>query len=228
MKRANFRQGGFTLIELIFVIAIIVVLASIFLPLAISKLNKADQAVADASIQEIATALTAFYDDLRHFPTCDSTDCSPFPGSGNDIQFLAFGDGYSDLSATWPDQTTGSLEWNLATSIETDIDKNNGANHVVINDPVGNGTANETTDYPTTGSKKWSGPYLARVSTDPWLRTYIAHVGKMEEGGTVVSGQGATATFGWILSAGPDNSLDTKPSSTSLVGDDRGFVFHTE
>lgn len=227
MKRPNFRQGGFTLVELVFVIAIIVVLASIFLPLAISKLKKADESVADASIQEIAAALTSFYDDLRHFPTCDhATDCSPFP-TDNNIVFLAFGDGFGDLSGSYPSNATGANNWDLTANDETEAARNNGANHVVQNDPIANGTPNETSDYETSGSKRWRGPYLSRVSTDPWGRTYIAYVGAMESGGQTVSGTSGTQR-GWILSAGPNNSLDTLPTSTTLSGDDRGFIFHTE
>lgn len=228
MKRPNFRQGGFTLVELVFVIAIIVVLASIFLPLAISKLRKADEAVADASIQEIAAALTSFYDDLRHFPTCDATsDCSPFPSADNNIVFLAFGEGFGDLSGDYPSNSTGSAEWDLTANDETSPARNNGANHLVLNDPITTGTQNEAGDYASTGSKKWRGPYLGRVSLDPWLKTYIAYVGAMEKDGQKVSG-GTTADRGWILSAGPNNSLDTRPSSSSLQSDDRGFIFHTE
>jgi len=228
MKRPNFRQGGFTLVELVFVIAIIVVLASIFLPLAISKLSKADEAVTDASIQEIAAALTAFYDDLRHFPTCDSTsDCSPFPGDDNNIVFLAFGDGFGDLSATYPTNSTGSGQWDLANNDEASAARNNGANHVVINDPQANGTPNEASDYASSGSKRWRGPYLARVAVDAWGRTFIAYVGAMEDGGQKVTGGGANDK-GWILSAGPNNSLDTQPTHSTLQVDDRGFIFHTD
>lgn len=229
MKRPNFRQGGFTLVELVFVIAIIVVLASIFLPLAISKLNKADEAVADASIQEIASALTSFYDDLRHFPTCSATNCNTsFDSAGNNLVFLAFGEGFGDLSGTYPSNAAGANNWDLTTNDDsTTPARNNGANHVVTNDPIADTTSNDATDYKTTGSKSWKGPYIARVNTDPWGKTYIAYVGAMEASGQTVSGASSTQR-GWILSAGPNNSLNTLPSSTTLSSDDRGFIFHTE
>lgn len=230
MKRPNFRQGGFTLVELVFVIAIIVVLASIFLPLAISKLRKADDSVADASLQEIAAALTSFYDDLRHFPTCVSTiaSCtSAFDSANNNLKFLAFGDGFGALTSTNPTATASSTNWDFATNSEASAARNNGANHLVLNDPDISGTPNAGGDYVTTGSKKWRGPYLARVATDPWGRNYIAYVGAMEKDGSKVAGGGATDK-GWILSAGPNNSLDTTPSSNTAQVDDRGFIFHTE
>ena len=232
MRRPNFSQRGFTLVELVFVIAIIVVLASIFLPLAVSKLRKADEAATDASIQEIAAALASFYDDLRHFPACgegpqaETTDCSPLGSGNNDLVFLAFGDGSGDLGAFYPDAATGSGNWDFQVNESTDPDENNGNNHLVVNDPNGDQTLASAADYVSSGSKRWRGPYLARVSLDAWGRTFIAYVGAMEASGAFVSG--ATSGKGWILSAGPNNSLSTTPTSTSLDDDDRGFIFHTE
>lgn len=227
MKRLK-EERALTLVELVFVIAIIVILASIFLPLAVSKLGKADDAAADASIQEIAAALASFYDDLRHFPTCDSaTSCNPFPDAENKIVFLAFGDGRGDLSANYPTAATGAGNWDLTVNDEATPARNNGANHLVANDPNTDGAIGSTTDYAATGSKRWRGPYLSRAALDPWGRTFIAYVGAMEKNGQTVSGA-AAAQFGWILSAGPNHTIDTLPGSSTLQGDDRGFIFHTE
>jgi prepilin-type N-terminal cleavage/methylation domain-containing protein len=225
------KNRGFTLIELVFVIAIIVVLASIFLPLAFNKLQRADEASADASLQEIAAALTSFYDDLRHFPTCNVADCDPFPGTGNDLIFLAFGDGFLDLSAVYPDSDTGVDNWDLTVNDDgTTPARNNGANHLVQNDADANGTPNvANADYTTgTGSRRWRGPYLSRVNVDPWGRAFIAYVGAMEVGGTTVAGSPPPVQRGWILSAGPNNSLNTQPEDTTLQSDDRGFIFQTQ
>jgi prepilin-type N-terminal cleavage/methylation domain-containing protein len=234
MKRVSKKKKknrGFTLIELVFVIAIIVVLASIFLPLAFNKLQRADEASADASLQEIAAALTSFYDDLRHFPTCDHlTNCNPFPGADNNIVFLAFGEGFLDLSPVYPDAATGVDNWDLnaVANEEAAALRNNGANHLVQNDPIGNGTPNEATDYATTGSRRWRGPYLSRVGVDPWGRAFIAYVGAMESGGQLVADGAPPTHRGWILSAGPNNSLNTTPTSSTLQLDDRGFIFQSQ
>jgi len=229
MKRVKGSQA-FTLIELVFVIAIIVALASIFLPIGFNALQKADEASADASIQQIAAAFTSFYDDLRHFPTCDGADCSPIIGTGNDLVFLAFGTGFGNLSAAglneYPAAAIGVGNWGLEANDEAaaDADRNNGANHLVQNDPNADATINGVADYATSGSRRWRGPYLSRVGVDPWGRAFIAHVGAMETGGTPV----VAGSRGWILSAGPNNSLDTLPNSATLVGDDRGFIFTSQ
>ena len=61
MKRHKFGRRGFTLVELVFVIAIILVLAGIFLPLALSKLQEADQARVSGDLQALAASLTTFF-----------------------------------------------------------------------------------------------------------------------------------------------------------------------
>ena len=142
MKKLKYGQKGFTLIELVFVVAIITILTSMFLPMAIEKIKQTDESVADVNVQEIATALVSFYDNLRHFPTCGAgpggseTDCSPMSGSTNDLVFLAFGDGFGDLTAEYPGTATGIGEWDLTVNDEADEERNNGANHLVVNDPI--------------------------------------------------------------------------------------------
>lgn len=219
--------AGFTLIELVFVVAIITILAGVFLPVAFQKLQKADEAGADSSLQAIAAALAGFYSDLRAFPTCHTGSCASFQGSSNQLVFLAFGDGFGSQVASYPDAATGSGNWDLTANDEATPARNNGANHLALNDPDVSGTPNESTDYRTTSRLKWKGPYLGRLSLDPWGKTFIAYVGAMEASGKKVSGASGQHS-GWILSAGPNGSLDTLPTSNTLVNDDRGFIFHTQ
>lgn len=221
MKRPNFNQRGFTLVELTFVIAIIVVLVSILLPTLFSQIEGSKRAKADVDLQEIGAALMSFFNDLDHFPTCESTtDCSSISNTNNNLRFLAFGEGFGDLSANYPSES--GVTWNLSTSDEASAAKNNGANHLVINDPV-LGTDGASTDYDSSGKKKWRGAYLSRVGLDPWTKTYIAYVGAMETSGTTLSGVSGTQR-GWIISGGENGALETSPSSTSLGSDDHGYI----
>lgn len=228
MKRPNFRQGGFTLVELIFVLAIIITLASIFLPLAMSKFSEAKTASINSSIDAISAALTSFFSDMDRFPACDSSDCDPLTNANNDLKFLAFGTGSGSLTGEYPVSTSGSgSAWDLTTndsSTGTLEIKNNAFNHLVANNPnadvtVGD-TAVSTTDYK---ASKWKGPYIAKLAVDPFGFAYIAHVGAMERDGTKIS-----SGKGWILSAGPDGVLDTAPSASVLSNDDLGYIFFTK
>lgn len=224
MKKRNSGQRGFTLVELIFVLAIIVTLASIFLPLAMSKFSESKTATANSSMDAIAAALTSFFGDLDHFPTCNSSDCDAFTSANNDLKFLAFGTGSGSLTSEYPTSTTWS---DLTTEDETggtaEI-KNNAFNHLVVNNPNGDATTGETNvDYK---ASKWKGPYIAKIGVDPFGSAYIANVGAMEKNGSKINAD--SNSKGWIISGGPDGILDTAHTDSVLSNDDLGFIFFTK
>lgn len=207
---------GFTLIEIIFVLAIVAVLTAIFIPLAVNQLGQADLTRAAADVDAIATALTTFYSDVRQFPTCDSSDCST---TNKTLRFLAFGDGTGDLSGSYPAET--SSNWGtLSTKDSSTPARNNAFNHLGQNDPNAAGGPATSTDYRT---NKWNGPYMTKFALDPWGRTYIAHVGAIAKGGSPVVTDGK----GWIISAGPDNTLNTGATDSTISGDDVGYIYGT-
>jgi len=226
MKRRKGKDKGFTLIELIFVIAIIVVLAAVFVPLAMDKLSQANQAKADVDINTIANSLAGFFSDLKRFPVCNGADCNPFDGTVDNLKILVYKADTTDVLTTDIPANAAActtVDWNASGNLEgagSDPGRNNAFNHLVVNDPNADGTIGAAaTDYPG-----WKGPYIAKVGKDPWGNHYIAHVGAMQKGGTRV----AAGTNGWILSAGEDGLFQTCPESTSLQGDDRGFIFITQ
>jgi prepilin-type N-terminal cleavage/methylation domain-containing protein len=232
-------QQGFTLVELVFVIGIILVLAGIFIPVALQKLEDADSARTNADLQAISGALTTFFSDLRRFPACNDTgdDCDPFNKNNNDLKLLVFkadpsvvatGD-IADQDSTVNCSTSGSLDWDDTNNLETGEEgKNNAFNHLVLNDPNADGTVDdETTGNSDYSTKRFEGPYISKLSTDAFGNFYIAHVGAMEKGGTTITNTSGTAQ-GWILSAGPDGFFQTCPNSTSVQSDDRGFIFVTK
>ena len=233
-------QQGFTLVELVFVIGIILVLAGIFIPVALEKLEDADSARTNADLQAISGALVTFFSDLRRFPTCNGSpgdDCDTFNKNNNDLKLLVFKDKPADVDentdiadqdSTVDCSTSGSSDWNTTANLETAKGKNNAFNHLVLNDPNADGTVDGTgagqKDYST---KRWKGPYISKLGTDAFGNFYIAHIGAMEKDGTTIDNTTGTAQ-GWILSAGPDGKFQTCPNSSSLSGDDRGFIFVTK
>lgn len=225
MEHKRRRQSGFTLIELIFVIAIIVVLASIFVPLALDKLGQASRGKADLDLNTLANSLAAIFTDIKHLPACDGADCDPMTGTVNDLRILVVKSDTSavvaaDIPANNP--ACATVNWNAATLSAVPA-RNNAFNHLIINNPNADLTESNTAgalgDY-----AGWKGPYLSKVGLDPWGNRYIIHVGAMEKGGTRVTPTGR----GWILSAGEDGEFNTCPDSSTLGGDDRGFIFVTQ
>jgi len=224
MTRAKLGRRGFTLVELVFVIAIIVVLAGILIPLALNKLGEADQARTDADLQGMASALTTFYTDNRHFPACNVSDCDPLNGTTNDLKLLVFKTDISDVATTdippMDSAVTCSVDWDVATNLVTsNEDQNNAFNHLIINNPNGDAIIGGSgADY-----RKWKGPYIGKVGKDPYGNHYVAHIGAIEKNGTKINLTGSG--YGWVLSAGIDGVFQTCPESTSLAGDDSGFIF---
>jgi len=77
---------------------------------------------------------------------------------------------------------------------------NNFSNYLTIDD---NGC------WPTT----WKGPYMAIVTADPWGRAYVLNAADL------LAPTGPV----WIISAGPDGTLDTPTNADILGGDDIGM-----
>lgn len=226
MNRRERLNKGFTLIELIFVIAIIVVLASIFIPLAFNKMAQANQAKADSDLNAIASSLAAVFTDLKHFPSCDNADCNPLTGANNSLKLLVVKPDTSAVAAADIPAMAGAVvcaaaaTWNAGGNLSATPARNNAFNHLVINNPNADLTDSDApNDY-----AGWKGPYLSKVGLDPWGNRYIIHVGAMEKGGVRVSATGR----GWLLSAGEDGVFSTCPESTSLQGDDQGFILMTQ
>ena len=175
MKRRNFTQRGFTLVEMIFVLAIILTLVAIFLPLATSKLSDANTTRAKADEDALSAAMTAFFSDLAIWPASNNDGVGTGKTNNQKLHYLLVGDGGSAItssnpsiaSATWSGNSqacpvgdlaiagvvaSGSVPASQCNTIQ------NAFNHLAINDPSTDGTANSNQDYKTTGSKKWKGP----------------------------------------------------------------------
>lgn len=226
MQRTDRQAKGFTLIELIFVIAIIVVLAAIFVPLALDKLLQASRARANADLDTIAAAVTSFFTDVKHMPACDNADCDPMTGNNNDLKLLVIKEdtstvATSDIPALASGVScAGAATWNAAGNLSATPARNNAFNHLVVNNPNADASeADSGTDY-----SGWKGPYVAKVGKDPWGNRYVIHIGAMEKNGTKIN----TGGRGWILSAGEDGVFNTCPEASSLSGDDQGFIFVTQ
>jgi prepilin-type N-terminal cleavage/methylation domain-containing protein len=226
-EKKHGQQEGFTLIEMIFVLAIVLTLVAIFTPLAMDKLSQSKTAKAQADIDALAAALTNFFANVGNFPSCDGADCDPLNDAGNNLRFLAVATGSGNPTSELPSETL----WTLAGDMSGTAARNNAFNHLAVNDP----NANTTTDEANVDYRAWRGPHISKLGPDPWGRAYIVHVGAMQRNGCPVGSTGAppactapaAGARGWILSAGPDGNLDTGPTATQLAGDDVGYIFCT-
>ncbi len=169
--------GGFTLIEIVIVLAIIAVLAGIFSPTLTRYVGDARIRKAEVDVQHIGSAIAMMYGDTGHWPIWASG--SSTKAADTDFNLLESYDGDD------PTMDTGITEWNGAGDTFTD--------QLIDNAPF----------YPTSGRRAWRGPYIEKITADPWGSNYYANVEFLQPGNV-----GGTKPV-FVISAGPNKTVET-------------------
>lgn len=194
-------HAGFTLVEVVVVIAVVALLAAIMAPLIAKNIDDAKLARAENESKVIAAALANFYKDVGRWPSMDAA------GSYNGVTQLASG------TAANPGTTVASNGWDSDTSQAT-IDFLE--NHLYNNTPKG------AAAYPTTGRRAWRGPYVnGGVPLDPWGTPYMVNIEATDTSTAVEKG--------FVISAGPNGVMDTTEAAvraTTPAGDDIAVSFY--
>ncbi len=191
----NSRSKGFTLIEIIVILAVISILVAILTPTVLKYIDEAR----DDRAKEDVKNISAMLNDLIK-------DTGQYPGSMTAKSFIC---GPGDIASPG---TSGWAANSAACTTGTGKTSNSLSNHLVVNDPNEDGTTDSTGDYRTTG-KRWKGPYLTNISEDPWGNAYEVNVSTLVGGNTSVT---------WVISAGPNGTFNTSTSASTLSGDDIG------
>ena len=142
----NGNEKGFTLIEVVVVVAVIAILAAVLTPYITKYIDDSKIAKARNETQVIAAAVTNAYKDLGRWPNRNNATTN-------------FGGLYSGTTAPAPAFLAVASWQNL-----TPWDTLN--NHLVTN---GRGYPAPT----TAGDTKWMGPYATTLPVDPWGRPYV-------------------------------------------------------
>lgn len=199
------RMGGFTLVEVIVVLSVILLLTGIAVPMLSSYMEDGRRARAEAEVKVIGAAVMSFYKDTGTYPARSNT------GANNYVYSMLTGP-TKPTSNPWTAGHTW-ISWGMNATRGDILD-----NHLLRNTPGGQASA----AYPTTGNLRWRGPYLAGGSpVDPWGRPYVINV---------ISGYYNHATFYkriFVVSAGPNGLFDTHYSAqatTEIAGDDIGMM----
>jgi prepilin-type N-terminal cleavage/methylation domain-containing protein len=193
-------NAGFTLVEVVVVIAVVALLAAILAPLIAKNIDDAKLARAENEAHVIAAALGTFYKDVGRWPTMNAA------GTYNTITTLASG------TAADPGTAVGTNGWDSDTT-QAAVDFLE--NHLYENTPKGTGA------YPTTGRRAWRGPYLNGVPLDPWGTPYMVNVEATDTTSAVEKG--------FVISAGPNGVMDTPfgaVRATTPGGDDIAVSFY--
>jgi len=140
-------SNGFTLVEVIVVLAVISILVAVLTPTVLKYIADAQQSRASEDVKTISTMLNDLIKDTGQYP-------------GNKL----FTRNFICAPGTLP--TGGS--WSAAST-----DCRSLSNHLLINNPDEDGTIGESTDdYRPTGKVRWKGPYLTTFNEDPWGNAY--------------------------------------------------------
>jgi prepilin-type N-terminal cleavage/methylation domain-containing protein len=159
-------KKGFTLIEMVVVLAVVAVLAAILFPTIAKHITDAKITRVVNEEQVITAAIMMLYKDTGKWP---NTNAAGTGGPGGNSDRLLTGE-TTDPVATGaaPVSRTGAVNWG------TFGDAQQLYNFLYINNPNCNATENNATDYPTTGEFSWRGPYLdKRAFVDPWGNQYV-------------------------------------------------------
>lgn len=196
---------GFTLVEVIVVLAVVLLLTGIAVPMISGYMNDGRRARAEAEVKVVASAVTSFYKDVGVWPARSAA------GVNNVLYTLCTG---PTVPSTNPYTNTNAIvTWLMDGTHGDTVD-----NHLLKNTPLGaSGGA-----YPITGTVRWRGPYSAGTAPlDPWGRPYLITV----RAGTSTSTTAYKRLF--VLSAGPDGAVNTAATlaaTTDLAGDDIGII----
>ncbi len=196
-------------------LAIIGTLALIIVPIAINKLEQSKVTRAVGDVRGIATALAGLAKDVTQEKVgknkAHTVTRLLFEGPGNTPRD-------SDSNAIY--YAAGSIWASIKASNVADADIGTLHDNIIVNNLDGDVNVDETTngeDYPST----WGGPYLIEPRPDPWGNKYVVLVQGIREG---VQAGGSADVYGWVISAGPNGKLETKPTGTDLGGDDIGLI----
>jgi prepilin-type N-terminal cleavage/methylation domain-containing protein len=188
LRSQGCKLAGFTLIEIVITMIIVLVMALIFVPLLVSYVVDARIAKARADVRAIGEAILRFERDTGRFPMFSSGSGFLPDSSANVVRMEGAGlTPYTNPASDWT-RTAGFTDSDCAASCTFHT------MGVLLSNDIG---------YPVTSSLgkpfKWKGPYIA-VTEDPWGYKYLVNIinAKSSSTGAVI-----------VVSAGPDGTLQT-------------------
>jgi general secretion pathway protein G len=194
-------QGGFTLLEITLVLAVIAILGLVLAPSILSFLNQSRQARATNDVEALAEAVHDFFIDNGFFPQFADGARS------RRIRLLV-------SPGTVGEAVPGAEGWTTTDASELDLIANQ-----LINNQPSYGDVGYPLRSPQSGSG-WNGPYLADgLESDPWGNRYVINVEFLSVNpGAVEAGGVQEKRAVWAMSAGPDGIFDTLyPNATRQV-----------
>jgi prepilin-type N-terminal cleavage/methylation domain-containing protein len=200
MNKIRTGQKGFTLLEIIVVLAVIGALAAMLAPVVFRYIDDAKKAQAQNDVNTIASAIQHMYKDTGRWAFyMDGTGGLTYT-LNTDAAVLSSNTLCTGGAAT-ADNTAPAVGSSLMPTGAALCDSL--VNQLVKNTPF---ATNLGVVYKTDGARPWKGPYLERIpALDPWARSYLVNIGNADPN------KEAFGNKVWVvaISAGPDGVLQT-------------------
>ena len=211
MSRTKLGERGFTLMEIVVVLAVVALLAAILTPMVLTYLEDAKRSKAEGDTQQIGAAIAKLTKDVDHFPAY--TNGTQTAGAATILLLCGPGN--------LPTKATGVTGWDGIPTTSAACGSDGAAkvdelvNHLVKNAPAPTGTPYAT----GARGRVWRGPYLEKIGEDAWGNAYVVNIKNAPADSAVA------AKVVWVLSAGPDGQINTNgdalaDSGPAVGGDD--------
>ena len=199
---------GFTLIEMVVVLAVIAILAAILTPIVTSYVERARVDAAMNDVKKIAAAIIQFNTDTRVWPIYST---QPFVGTNDasyDVESMFGNDAMVPMSGSgsdWP-ATAGVVGGTNVGDLNAVLNQNR-------------------MQLLLTGARAWKGAYM-ELHEDPWGSKYYLTSKFLKPGSTSThwnSLPSASPSAVYVISAGPNQTVDTyydQATSAFTVGGD--------
>jgi prepilin-type N-terminal cleavage/methylation domain-containing protein len=200
MKNVMRNNQGFSILEVIVVLAVIGALSAMLSPVVFRYIDDANRTRAQADVDQIATALNAMYKDTGRWAFY-----ADGAGSGTGPTAWAAGDAEHLTS----NDACDSADTDLVTC-DLNLPTLTGAGWVsnTKTTSISNQLAENTPVYATTGSRRWLGPYLQTIPTfDPWNHSYLVNIKDADAATDAV----------YVVSAGQDGIVQTSANTVSAA-----------
>ncbi len=154
--------GGWSLMELVVVLAIIAILAAIITPMITSYVDRARISSARNDVRNIGAAIISFNSDTRSWPIYKTLADIPNGAAYDALETVG------DIAAINGGLTTGT-QW-------LGVINSNGDLRAIVND--------NSLGLATTGARRWNGAYMNDINTDPWGTKYYFNALQLKPGGS--------------------------------------------
>lgn len=204
-ESAGAADRGFTLLEVVIVLAVFAALAAALVPMGFRYIDDAKKTQAQNDANQLAQAIGQFIKDTGRAPYKNNTATLKIPAKESGDFDCLHGSKGSDwttvtdatTSDTWT--SSGGIQCQSGSATRDTIE-----NQMILNTPGGSGTK----AYPTSGISAWKGPYLSSVPVDPWGNKYLVNIGKADPGASKAV---------WVISGGPNGLIETS-SDAAVTG----------